>query len=54
MPDIVGCTENKSQGLKTDCVPVGGGEADCKQGDRQSRPYQRGKCQRVGGWSDWG
>ena len=34
MPDIVGHTENKSQGLKRDCVPVGRGEADCKHADK--------------------
>ena len=41
MPDIVGHTENKNQGLKRDCVPVGSGKADCKHKNTKTRQYQR-------------
>ena len=41
MPEIVGHNENKSQGLKRDCVPVASGEAYCTHENTKPRQDQR-------------
>lgn len=42
MPDVVGHTENKSQGLKRGCVPLGRGAVDWKHENPPKQGNVRG------------